>query len=106
MIHRQPKYQALTHAKAQQDQNSRISSHAGIHCTTYHALLSFSYRYLQPPNDSACSNNMTMNTTLTMYTCPSSPIGSNTCVGDDEQEMANEDEEGESEYQTDTESWV
>ena len=52
---------------------------------------------------------MTMSTTLTMYTCPSSPIGSNTCVGDDEQEMANEDgegKEGESEYQTDTESWV
>ena len=71
-----------------------------------HYSLSPTYRYPQPPNDSTCSNNMTMSTTLTMYTCPSSPIGSNTCVGDDEQEMANEDEEGESEYQTDTESWV
>ena len=62
--------------------------------------------YRLPPNDSMCSKS----TTLTMYTCPSSPIGSNTCIGDEEKGINSDGDfaeaEADSEYQTDTEVWV
>ncbi|XP_019853128.1 PREDICTED: uncharacterized protein LOC109582698 [Amphimedon queenslandica] len=58
------------------------------------------------PNDSMCSKS----TTLTMYTCPTSPIGSNTCIGDEDKGSDSDDEvfveAADSEYQTDIEVWV